>query len=202
MKPKELRIVSILQLKATLQRVSPPVWRRIHIRSNVTLQSLHRCLQAAFGWGDSHLHSFNINATTYGPRSLGDFIESTDERKVTVGTAFRRHRTTVRYQYDPGDGWLHHIVFERVVPREPGRKYPWVVGGRHACPPDDVGGVWGYYRFLEAISDKHHPEYAAMRKWYGGSFDPSRFDVTAANQALHGKEASAPAARPAASRQR
>ena len=189
---KEVRIVSILQLKATLRRVSPPVWRRLHIRSNATLHALHRCLQMAFGWADSHLHSFEIEGTTYGPASLGDLTDSTDERKVTIGDIFRRPRTKLKYDYDPGDGWIHHIVFERVVPRELGTKYPCVVGGQFACPPEDVGGVWGYDRFLEAISDKDHPEYRAMRKWYGGSFDPSRFDVAAANRALHGEEAPSP----------
>jgi hypothetical protein len=189
---KPLTIVSILQLKVTLRKLSPPVWRRLHIRSDATLEALHRSLQIAFGWGNSHVHSFSTDTATYGPVSLADHIELTDERKVVLRDLFRRPGATLYYEYDPGDGWVHHIVFERVVPLEFERPYPWVVGGRRACPPDDVGGVWGYEHFLDAISDKRHPEHREMHKWYGGAFDPSRFDLAAVNRALHSDDAPAP----------
>ena len=190
---KPIRIVSVFQLKAKLGRVSPPVWRRVQIRSDATLEALHECLQVAFGWAGSHLHSFSTETTVYGPGTLLDQIGGArDERKVVLSDVFRRSCVTLHYEYDPGDGWVHRVVFERVVPPELIRPYPWVVGGRGACPPEDVGGPWGYVRFLEAILDAHHPKHREMRKWYGGSFDPGRFDVSAVNRVLHGGDMPAP----------
>src|SRR5262245_19137801 len=145
---KPIMIVSVLQLKATLRRVSPAVWRRLHIRSDATLEALHDCLQVAFGWAGSHLHSFSTDTTVYGPASLLDHLETRDEREAVLHDVFRRPGATLKYEYDFGDGWMHHVVFERVVAPEFDRPYPWVVGGRGACPPEDVGGQWGYVRFL------------------------------------------------------
>jgi hypothetical protein len=194
MRRKQLiRIVSILQLKAKLRRVSPPVWRRLQIQSDATLEALHDCLQVAFGWAGSHLHSFSTETTVYGPDTLLDQIGSgRDERSVVLSDVFRRSSVPLYYEYDPGDGWVHHVVFERVVPPELNRPYPWVVDGRGACPPEDVGGPWGYGRFLEAILDTRHPQHREMRKWYGGSFDPGRFDVSVVNRMLHGGDMPAP----------
>jgi hypothetical protein len=57
--------------------------------------------------------------------------------------------------------------------------------GKRACPPEDVGGVWGYESFLEAIRDPKHPEHSVMRKWAGKKYDPQLFDLVAVNKALH-----------------
>ncbi|UKA77606.1 plasmid pRiA4b ORF-3 family protein [Arthrobacter sp. FW306-07-I] len=36
----------------------PEIWRQLEIRSTMTLDQVHRVLQAAFGWKDMHLHRF------------------------------------------------------------------------------------------------------------------------------------------------
>jgi len=47
---------------------------------------------------------------------------------------------------------------EKVLEPAPGATYPVCITGRRACPPEDVGGVWGYAEFLEAIRNADHPE--------------------------------------------
>ena len=37
---------------------------------------------------------------------------------------------------------------------------------------EDVGGVWGYAEFLEAIKDPIHERHTEMVEWAGGDFDP------------------------------
>ena len=56
--------------------------------------------------------------------------------------------------------------------------------GERACPPEDVGGVPGYARFLEALQDKEHDEHEQMREWIGGSFDPENFDAGEATKRM------------------
>jgi hypothetical protein len=58
------------------------------------------------------------------------------------------------------------------------------VEGARACPPEDCGGAWGYADFLEAISDKKHPDHRDMKEWIGGKFDPERFSVVELNKEL------------------
>lgn len=52
------------------------------------------------------------------------------------------------------------------------------VAGERARPPEDVGGVSGYERFLEIIADRDDPEYAETISWCGGYFDPEWFDLS------------------------
>ena len=58
------------------------------------------------------------------------------------------------------------------------------MGGERACPPEDVGGAWGYADFLEAISDRKHEQHKELREWSGGKFDPEKFNAPAATRRM------------------
>jgi hypothetical protein len=60
------------------------------------------------------------------------------------------------------------------------------IKGKGACPPEDVGGVWGYYNFLEALRDPDHPEHEMYLEWIGDEFDPQEFDLEETNEILRG----------------
>lgn len=45
-------------IRVDLKGFKPPIWRRLQIPAKLSYQQLHRILQVAFGWEDSHLHSF------------------------------------------------------------------------------------------------------------------------------------------------
>ena len=75
-------------------------------------------------------------------------------------------------------------MIEKVLPPQEGAPAPMCLAGARACPPADVGGVWGYQAFLEAIRDPSHPEHEDRLEWLGGDFDPEAFDPEEANAAL------------------
>ncbi|WP_260694319.1 plasmid pRiA4b ORF-3 family protein [Rhizobium leguminosarum] len=58
------------------------------------------------------------------------------------------------------------------------------VAGERARPPEDVGGVSGYERFLEIIADREDPEYAEISRWCGGYFNPEWFHLSIADKDL------------------
>jgi Plasmid pRiA4b ORF-3-like protein len=60
--------------------------------------------------------------------------------------------------------------------------YPLCIAGERAAPPDDVGGVAGYFEFQTAIKDPMHNEHESMLTWAGGAFDPEGFDLNAVNR--------------------
>lgn len=39
--------------------------------------------------------------------------------------------------------------------------------GARACPPEDCGGIGGYYNLLVALSGTDHEEHDAMVEWVG-----------------------------------
>jgi Plasmid pRiA4b ORF-3-like protein len=89
-----------------------------------------------------------------------------------------------RYRYDFGDDWRYDIRVEKVLAPEPGARYPTCSAGRRACPPEDVGGPWGYPEFLAALDDPKHPDHDHWTDWIGGSFDPDEFDLPATDAVL------------------
>jgi hypothetical protein len=107
-----------------------------------------------------------------------------DERKFKLNQIAPREKHKFIYEYDFGDSWEHVILVEKILSPEPGATYPECVKGRRARPPEDVGGIWGYADFLEAIRDPTHPEHESYVEWIGGEFDPEAFDLDEVNAAL------------------
>jgi hypothetical protein len=179
----------VYQFKITLLETRPPIWRRILVPDGA-LDDLHESIQTAMGWTNSHLHQFEIRGRIYGDRELlddgfGD-IEFVDSLETKLGDLFGGNRRLRRfkYTYDFGDGWEHEIEFEGAAPAEAGQKYPCCIDGQRACPPEDVGGVWGYPEFLEAIRNPQHEEHESLLEWIGGEFDPEAFSAAAATKAM------------------
>ena len=88
-------------------------------------------------------------------------------------------------RYSPNESAIgKRILVEKILPIDMALKHPVCLKGKGACPPEDVGGVWGYYGFLEAIHDPNHEEHDSYLEWIGGEFDPEAFDLDAVNKAL------------------
>ncbi|HMO86679.1 MAG TPA: plasmid pRiA4b ORF-3 family protein [Lacipirellulaceae bacterium] len=179
----------VYQFKVTLLETRPPIWRRILVPDG-TLDALHEQIQTAMGWTNSHLHLFEIRGRIFGDpelldNGLGDieFVDSLPTRLSDL-VGGRRRLKKFKYNYDFGDGWEHVVELEGEVAAEPGQKYPCCLDGRRACPPEDVGGVWGYLEFLEAIGDPQHEEHESYREWIGGEFDPEAFSAAEATKAM------------------
>ncbi|MEZ6059114.1 MAG: plasmid pRiA4b ORF-3 family protein [Planctomycetaceae bacterium] len=178
----------LYQFKITLLESRPPIWRRIQV-GNCTLDKLHQYIQSAMGWTNSHLHQFEIQGERYGDPGLLDdgfedfcCIDSTDTMINEIvpkdGKRFR-----FLYEYDFGDDWRHELLFEGYVEPANGGQYPLCVDGARNCPPEDVGGVWGYTDFLEAITDPGHAAHEQMLEW-SGKFDPDEFDPRETTEAM------------------
>ena len=56
--------------------------------------------------------------------------------------------------------------------------------GARACPPEDVGGVPGYYEFCKALKDPDHEEHESFMEWFGGDYDSEKFNANEVNLEL------------------
>lgn len=166
----------LLQLKCTLKNVRPPIWRRLMVRSDTPLDRLHHILQLAMAWSDSHLHEFVANGAAYGIADEEWSNDVEDECHAYIADVASVAGDRLLYRYDFGDGWECDLVIEKVLVPQPGVEYPLCVNGRRAGPPEDVGGVWGYAQFLDALADPTHSEHEQHVEWAGGDFDPEEFD--------------------------
>ena len=137
------------------------------------------------GWENYHLYQFRIERTDYsGPNPEWGPEEMKNAKRVRINQVARGEKTKFIYEYDFGDGWEHEILVEKLLPQEPEVRYPVCLAGKRACPPEDCGGIGGYYYLLEVLENPTHPEHEGMLEWVGGSFDPKAFDLEQVNQRL------------------
>lgn len=174
----------VYQLKITLRGSKPPIWRRVIVPATFHLYKLHQVIQAAMGWDDSHLHQFIIGDEYYSIPSPDDWEPVIDERRYALTRIAPYENMKFVYEYDFGDSWEHIVLVEKILPTEAGRQYPICIKGKRACPPEDVGGVWGYENILEALGDPDHEEHESYLEWIDGEFDAEAFNLEAINIAL------------------
>ncbi len=171
---------SIARLKITLNDVKPLVQRRVEVPLAIRLDRLHLVLQAAMGWSNSHLYEIRARDVGWGLPDP-DFGEGPlDAKKACLIDVLEDVGVkTVKYLYDFGDGWEHTVKVERVTDAVPGLTYPRLVDAVGRCPPEDVGGSWGYGEFLDALAEPAHENHAEMKDWIGEEFDPVAVNVEA-----------------------
>jgi Plasmid pRiA4b ORF-3-like protein len=150
---------------------------------DMTLHQLHRIVQAAMGWTDSHIHQFVFKGQKYSDPKYQLETEIIDERKARLSDAIFAVGTRFFYEYDFGDGWRHELRLEKALVQDDSSRASCVAGER-ACPPEDCGGPFGFAELLEILGNPDHPEYDDRLEWLGEKFDPACFDMARINRRL------------------
>ena len=184
----------IYQFKITLKWIEPPIWRRIQVPETYTFWDLHVAIQNVMGWWGIHLHAFQMKHPKLNKEVWIEVITPEelmemeyhkkiifDERKEKIKDWFIKGNKVAEYLYDFGDNWSHNVELEEILPRDKGKKYPVCIAGERACPPEDCGGVHGYYKLLEILRNPNHAEYESTREWLEmdlgiTDYDPEAFD--------------------------
>jgi len=172
----------LYELNVVIKRIDPPIWRLIQIPPRTSLKRMHKILQIAMGWTNSHLHLFKVDGKEYGELSSEREFEVLDESKLTLEKIFAGGNRSFQYEYDLGDDWIHEITLKRQIEGEKAKLG--CIAGARACPPEDCGGVPGYYNLLEAISDPKNEEHDSLLEWAGEGYDSEAFDPAAVDRAL------------------
>src|SRR5688572_12269521 len=175
-------------LRIELRSIEPLIWRRIRVPANFTLQKLHRVIQAAFSWQDSHRHQFEVGLLRIGLRAANEDDDAMqDERKWRLAEVLSMGVSEFRYVYDFGDCWEHRVIVEPESRTEAGAQFaPLCLAGEHAAPPEGAGGVPGYKLLRQILANPRHARYEEMLEWVGGIWDAKGFDLNQINRALRG----------------
>jgi hypothetical protein len=148
----------VYQFRVVVRGISPLIWRRLLIRSDMSLATLHATLQIVFAWSDVRLHYFRIHGKEYGCARLGGPHSEDDPRHVPL-VALHLHRgERFTYVYNSIDHWVCDLRLEAILPVDPRRFYPVCTDGKHTTPPEDCGGAWAYMQMV----DRHHVPLEAM----------------------------------------
>lgn len=180
---KTAQPAQIYELKIMLRGSKPPIWRRIAVAADMRLSDLHQVIQVVMGWGNYHLHQFVVRDRCWSDQRM-EVEGAEDERKMRLCELSPAVKSKFIYEYDFGDDWEHEIEVVKIGPPADNVKYPVCLAGKLACPPEDCGGVWGYYEKLEVLKNPKHKDYEELIEWMGKKFDPERFDLEKINAAL------------------
>lgn len=157
---------NLFLLKISLREIEPPIWRRFVVPANITLDRLHDVIQIVMGWMDYHLHEIVIDGKVY-TENPEDSTQGAEGGKCLIGNLIKRKGKSFQYLYDFGDHWEHEVILEDKNYSNPALDVSLIcLEGERACPPEDVGGVPGYYEFCEGISDSSHPQYQEFLDWF------------------------------------
>jgi len=198
------------ELKITLNGSKPPIWRCIAVASDIRLSNLHKVIQTVMGWDNYHLHQFVIPCSR--PKPTREYLASLDfqkryevlaltrdscwsdprmeldgaedERKVSLQELAPTVGSKLIYEYDFGDGWKYMIEAVKIGPPTEGMKYPVCLSGQLACPPEDCGGIWGYYGKLEILKNPKYGDYEDILEWMGEDCNPEYFNIEEINAKL------------------
>lgn len=183
------------RVRLDLAGAKPPVWRRLELPGDLTLDRLHLVIQAAMGWLDCHLHRFRTGGDHRSPYFVTPFdVEEGDDGVLEDGVRLDQVLTQVGdrlwYEYDFGDGWDHVIAVEAVTDDPPTEVR--CVAGRMACPPEDCGGIGGYLELAAWVRGGCDPtavpppfeDASHALGWLPLDWDPDRFDVDDENAAV------------------
>lgn len=177
-------LIHDLILRIELRDTHPLVWRQVVVPEGISLPLLHRVIQESMGWLGGHLHEFDIGGKRYGIVDPDwDTPDLRDEEGIVL-IKILGSRRSFDYVYDFGDYWQHRITLEERLSVTNRRSRAECLDGANAGPPEDVGGIPGYYEFVEAMADPGHARHTDMRNWYGQDFDPSKFDLAEVNEIL------------------
>lgn len=122
-----------VQLKISLDRMRPPVWRRVQLPAAAPLVLLHRVIQIIMNWDDDHLHAFTVGRRQYGDLSYTADLDDEDELRLSAAFAAT---DTITYRYDFGDCWDHTVRCEKVLDPT-GAAVPVCVTGQGDAPVED-----------------------------------------------------------------
>lgn len=163
----------VLKIELLLDKYK--IWRKVSVPSSISFKQLHFVIQTVFDWQNYHLHDFTITRERGKPLIIipdhhPEYMEYIDEDKfsVMIGHFTRLNQvfptaSEIVYEYDFGDSWDHFITIEKIERKnELEMKF---IGGNGERPPEDVGGELGFERYIEAISDKAHPEHQFFKTW-------------------------------------
>lgn len=183
-------------VRLDLDDTKPPIWRRLRLASDLTLDQLHDIIQMAMGWTDSHLHHFVMGPDTrdlrrphfLAPFDIEEGEEGIAESDVRLDQVLSKPGHRLFYEYDFGDGWLHTVKLEKVEQWVDGDPDAHCLAGRRACPPEDLGGVGmvaALNDWLAGDTDGYDKEWVEqVLGWLPPGYDPAAFSVDEVNAAL------------------
>jgi len=183
-----------IQLKIHLQETDCE--RIIQCPNNFSFEMLHYAIQESFGWENAHLYQFLvfeknknrpyavIEKKSVEEDSLFESkLEKFEVSKILLNQFLNEQKKYfLIYEYDFGDSWQHLVQFEKSFSFDESNPLVSCVAGSKNCPPEDCGGIPGYYNILDVLKKRNEDDNELL-EWLG-DYNPDYFDIDKTNKRL------------------
>ena len=171
----------------------PNISRLLSVPPETTFDKLHEAIQIAFGWTNSHLHSFEVAEKATNGALLGDTLlrlqtsadymglepDPEEEAKYSLADVYEKEewkdkKLTMVYEYDMGDGWVHEIMLlgradqhlgdALSINETSGQRIVVISGEGHGCA-EDCGGLGGWEALKDAFAKTKGGD-KELKDWY------------------------------------
>lgn len=143
----------IYQFYLWIKDISPLIWRRLLVRSDMTIADLHYIIQISLEWTDDYLHQFIIHGKSYGIYHEGGLCFADDPTTIYLRDFQFRLKERFIYQYNFYDDWQIEIRLEKRLPLDLKKNYPLCIAASHAAPLEDCGGAKRFMALADDYSD-------------------------------------------------
>lgn len=105
-------------LRITLRGITPAIWRKITVPSNMSLRLLSELILDLMGWENEHLNSFSVGRNeSYMPSFQRDdpdddfcFSRMGNQEDYTISDVLKVKGKSITFEYDFGDNWNHEVI--------------------------------------------------------------------------------------------
>ncbi|KAL8738321.1 MAG: hypothetical protein Q9181_000864 [Wetmoreana brouardii] len=188
---KDCQADNYLLLVSLDDTFDPNISRILSIPPETTFDIVHEALQIAFGWTNSHMHSFRIETGEQFNMLSGKPLlylqthpqDSAPEEDVKAEAEYTladileneeyKGKTRLIYEYDMGDGWNHEIFHLGRADENMGKamgldefnqRIACIAGEGHPCA-EDCGGTSGWENLKDTFKKTRGGD-KELKEWY------------------------------------
>ncbi len=180
-------MIKVISLTISLDNWKPRIWRRLWLKDTTNLKRVCEILYTSMGWDGYNLSEIQTKNASYGSREVDPPDNLLDWKKFTLADIVGQNITQFKFLYDFGDNWRMTVKIKRELDLNSDAPYPVCVNGENAAPPEDVGGLGGYEKLLQAMKHPGEPKddwEKELLEWVDEDFDPNYFSVDEVNERL------------------
>ncbi len=138
-----------LELRVTIQGISPLIWRNIRINSTSSLHDLHQVLCTISEWTGSQPYQFTVHGQVI---SLNNEF-GLEARDLTLADLKLRAGETIMYSYRASKPWQLELRLLAAKTFVKGQVLPVLLGGQRSAPEEHLADVKAY------LVKRRHLEY-------------------------------------------
>ncbi len=175
----------LIVIEIVLDQTNPKIWRKVVVSTDTSFHKLHHIIQLTMGWKNAHLYEFTVE--NYNIGEIYPVLPNNpaiNSREITLNDIHLQVGEQIHYLYDMGDHWKHTLTILDIDYLKPVKQIPYCITGKLNCPPEDCGGIKGFYEFVSIITNYSHKDFRDNFEWYGGFYNPEKYSTKAINKKL------------------